>query len=393
MDLRKEYPFLTTFYKCSIILTQDEMLKYSDDKLHSYIKQSFPNGFQFKDVEQVYQAFRTDNVYSFVDILNSANGYNAKVYVRDNEVKSRKKWAVYRDDVMKFVNTKKFEQHPELAKEIAKIDRAIHNDIAYKDYNFGRVTTDNYRGLDVLGTILNSIKIHYRDIYFPKADNKKYKSENASFTLKNELSTSVAGYVKNIKDKSFYVVDTETSGFSANYWDIIELSAIKVNGSTFNIEDEFDIYINPGYKLPQNIVEFNKKSGTGICDELLQKEGHKPKQAALMFKEFVGDNPIILGQNIGFDINFIQKLYHQQLKEDFCYKDVYDTLKMAKEKLPGKHGLGELYAKIPDAPELSFHKSIDDVKATLEVFKWLTSFYGIDINTVNKEKDEQINLD
>ena len=66
---------------------------------------------------------------------------------------------------------------------------------------------------------------------------------------------------------------------------------------------------------------------------------------------------------------------------------------MAKEKIPGKHNLGVLYGLIPNAPELSFHKSIDDVKATLEVFKWLTSFYGIDINTVNKEKDEQINLD
>lgn len=51
-----------------------------------------------------------------------------------------------------------------------------------------------------------------------------------------------------------------------------------------------------------------------------------------MFIDFIGDNPIILGQNIIFDIGFLNKLYNQQLKRDFCYEDVCDTLKMAKEK-------------------------------------------------------------
>jgi DNA polymerase III epsilon subunit-like protein/predicted NAD-dependent protein-ADP-ribosyltransferase YbiA (DUF1768 family) len=394
MNLRKEYPYLTTLYRCPITLTQEELLKYSDDKLHNYIQQAFPNGFQFKDVEQIYQALRTDNIYSFIDILNAANGYTAKVYVRDNEVKARKKWAVYRDNIMEFANIKKFEQHPELAKEIAKIDTVIHNDISYKDYNFGRVITDNNKGLDILGNILNNIRLKYKEIYYPDVkDTKKYKTNKGNFSLKNNLGDDILKYIKNIKDRYFYVIDTETSGKSNKYWDIIELSAIKVNGNTFEIEDEFDIYINPGYKLPQNIIEFNKQNGTGICDELLQEKGYKPKEAVNMFIDFIGDNPIILGQNIIFDIGFINKLYNQQLKRDFCYEDVCDTLKMAKEKIPGKHNLGVLYGLIPNAPELSFHKSIDDVKATLEVFKWLTSFYGIDINTVNKEKDEQINLD
>ena len=295
---------------------------------------------------------------------------------------------------MEFANIKKFEQHPELAKEIAKIDTVIHNDISYKDYNFGRVITDNNRGLDILGNILNNIRLKYKEIYYPYVkDTKKYKTNKGNFSLKNNLGDDVLRYIKNIKDRYFYVIDTETSGRSNKYWDIIELSAIKVNGNTFEIEDEFDIYINPGYKLPQNIIEFNKQNGTGICDELLQEKGYNPKEAVNMFIDFIGDNPIILGQNIIFDIGFINKLYNQQLKRDFCYEDVCDTLKMAKEKIPGKHNLGVLYGLIPNAPELSFHKSIDDVKATLEVFKWLTSFYGIDINIVNKEKDEQINLD
>ena len=170
---------------------------------------------------------------------------------------------------------------------------------------------------------------------------------------------------------------------------VIELSAIKVNGNTFEIEDEFDIYVNPGYKLPPQIVKFNEENQTGICDEVLQSQGLKMKDALATFKEFVGDNPYILGQNIGFDIKFIDKLYYKGNKEIFSYSNVCDTLKMAKEKIPGKHNLEVLYEMIPstfNTPTLSFHKSIDDVKATLEVFKWLAqSEYHIPI--MNKDLD------
>jgi DNA polymerase III epsilon subunit-like protein len=386
MEFKGDYGFLSTFYPCSIVLDKETLLKYSDDKLHDYINTYLPNGFQLSCVEQGFQALKADKVEEFIDILNTKKGYEAKV--RGKDIHNRKKWSVYRLDIMTMLNKEKFRQNLTLSRKLAEIDSTINNDISYKDYYWGRVTTDNFRGQNQLGAILNNERKAYRAEYGLEAPAKE-KLFKGRVSKKTGYKDTVEQFVEGIKDDYFYVVDCETSGLDSTYWDVIELSAIKVNGNTFEIEDEFDIYVNPGYKLPPQIVKFNEENQTGICDEVLQSQGLKMKDALAAFKEFVGDNPYILGQNIGFDIKFIDKLYYKGNKEIFSYSNVCDTLKMAKEKIPGKHNLEVLYEMIPstfNTPTLSFHKSIDDVKATLEVFKWLAqSEYHIPI--MNKDLD------
>lgn len=385
MEFKKELSYLSTFYPCKIVLDTDTLCKYSDDKLHDYIRTYLPNGFQLSCVEQGFQALKADKVEDFIDLLNTSKGYEAKV--RGKDIHNRKKWSVYRLDIMTMLNKEKFKQNPELKQKISIIDSGIYNDITYKDYYWGRVTTDNYRGQNQLGKILDTIRKEARlELGIDKADETKLFKGRVS--KKKGYEEDVKRFIDNIKGKSFYIIDTETSGLDPVYWDVIELSAIRVNGDTFEIEDEFDVFVNPGYKLPPQIVEFNRKNETGICDELLQTEGLKPADALSVFKDFIGDSPYICGQNVSFDIKFIDKLYYKGNKEIFSYSDVVDTLKMAKEKIPGKHNLGILYDMIPNKTEvLSFHKSIDDVKATLEVFKWLAqSEYHIQI----QEKDFEI---
>lgn len=386
MEFKGDYYFLSTFYPCSIVLDTETLLKYSDDKLHDYISTYLPNGFQLSCVEQGFQALKTDRVEDFVDLLNTQKGYAAKM--RGKDVHNRNKWSVYRLDIMTMLNREKFKQNQSLSLKLADIDKGIVYEIPYKDYYWGKVTTDNYKGENQLGNILNNERKAYRIEYgFDKPKEEKFFKGRVS--KKRNYKDTVEQFIEDVKDDYFYVVDTETSGLNPKYWDIIELSAIKVNGNTFEIEDEFDIYINPEYKLPQEIVEFNKKNETGICDELLQSQGLKTKDALAAFQQFVGDNPCILGQNIPFDIKFIDKLYHKGNKDIFSYRSVCDTLTMAKEKIAGKHNLDILYDMIPDSfnkPDLGFHKSIDDVKATLEVFKWLAqSEYNIPIT--NREVD------
>lgn len=376
--------FLSTLYNCTIHLTKDELIEYADEHLHDYINEFLPDGITFNSIEQGFQALRVKNIDEFINICGEQNGYNAKV--NSKTYKNRPKWSVYKLGLMKFLTELKFVQHLDLARKLAGIEETIHYDISYIDYYWGRVKDGTIRSQDNLGAILNERRKYYREVFhLDVVGFKGQKSTNGSNVSKTiHLQTQLEQFMEDIKGKYFYVIDTETSGLSPRFWDIIELSAIKVNGDTFEIEDEFDEFINPGYNLPPEIVKFNEKNGTGICDELLQTKGLLPKEALSRFKEFVGENPNIMGQNIKFDISFIEKLYKKQSKTEFVYNECIDTLAMAKEKIPGKHNLEVLFGMIPNAPELSFHKSIDDVKATFEVFKWLiSSEYLIDINMTN----------
>ena len=185
----------------------------------------------------------------------------------------------------------------------------------------------------------------------------------------------VMNFMSKIKGKHFFVFDTETTGLSPVSADIIEFSALKVNGDTFNIEDEFNIFINPGYKLPPDIVEFNEKNHTGINDELLSK-APSSKEAAELIAEFLGESPIVMGHNsIRFDEAFVNKLYRNNLKKDFSPSCHIDTLIMSKELVEGSHKLCDLFAQTDASDMEGFHTAIADVKATLEIFKWMLPMY------------------
>jgi len=80
--------------------------------------------------------------------------------------------------------------------------------------------------------------------------------------------------------------------------DIIEFSAIKYarNGNRIEEVESMDIFVNPGYSIPENITEL-----TGITNEMI-KDAPTTKEAALKVKEFLGDNPNLLGYNsVKFD--------------------------------------------------------------------------------------------
>ena len=105
----------------------------------------------------------------------------------------------------------------------------------------------------------------------------------------------------------FYVVDTETTGLEPEQCDVIEVSAIRVynDGGNFIPCKTFDMFINPGYSLPENIVEFNQKAGTGICDDFLK---NKPDAAtvAKCFADF-----------------FVQKVEHKILATPSAFPVTY----------------------------------------------------------------------
>ncbi|MCR5670706.1 MAG: 3'-5' exonuclease [Butyrivibrio sp.] len=173
------------------------------------------------------------------------------------------------------------------------------------------------------------------------------------------------------KGKEFVMFDTETTGLSPESCDVIEFSAIKVKAKedeTFTKVAEIDIFINPGYKLPEEIVSI-----TGITDELLAKEGMSKEAALSKIKAFWGDCPIITGYNVRFDIRFIESLY-SKCGDRFTYEGFIDVMKLAKEKLPKPYKLVNVCEAL-SLTGYSFHRSIDDARATLDVLLKLLPMY------------------
>ena len=176
--------------------------------------------------------------------------------------------------------------------------------------------------------------------------------------------------------KVFFISDTETTGFNPATADAIEVAILKVEqaGDKFKVLDSLDIYIDPGYPLPEKIVEFNEKNHTGINDALLAKSP-SPKEAARKISDFFGWRPTVVGHNFeSFDVGFIDKLY-RQLDKSFTPKTIVDTLTLSRKFEPvGSHKLGVMFEKSDktySSASPKFHTAIADCYATLDVLDYL----------------------
>ena len=179
----------------------------------------------------------------------------------------------------------------------------------------------------------------------------------------------VKKFLEATKDNAVFCFDTETTGLDAKSCDIIEFSAIEYrkNGEKYEKVRELDIYINPGYPLPEKIVEI-----TGITDEKLAKDGISKHEAAEKIAAFWGANPNVLGYNsISFDHAFVNALYNKEFGKEFTPNAHLDVLKMARSKMPKPHKLIDMATAAGIADGINFHTSLDDALATFGVFEFL----------------------
>lgn len=129
------------------------------------------------------------------------------------------------------------------------------------------------------------------------------------------------GKVVDIMPSDFCVVDIETTGFSAGYDEIIEISAIRVRG--LKRVADFSMLIKPKRAPNSFIVNL-----TGITPSMLNNQPDI-KTVLKSFREFV-QNDIIVGHNVKFDANFL----HREMKTNFdenLSNDLVDTVTLAKK--------------------------------------------------------------
>lgn len=153
---------------------------------------------------------------------------------------------------------------------------------------------------------------------------------------------------------SLVSLDLETTGFDSKKDAIIEIGAVKFNGS--RIEAEFQTLINPNRPIPTEVIQL-----TGINNDMVRNA--PPLTAVLQdLIDFVGDCPIV-GHNVQFDLGFLHQANVLQ------YSQAVDTYEMAAVLMPlaTRYNLGGLCQQL-SIPLFNAHRALDDSKMTHLLF-------------------------
>ena len=176
------------------------------------------------------------------------------------------------------------------------------------------------------------------------------------------LVDDLKGIVTNSKNQSiestYVVFDLETTGFSNEKNNIIEIGAVKVSNG--QITDRFSSYVNPREPIPFQIEQL-----TGINDAMVA-DAPVIEEMLPQFLEFCGD-AVLVAHNADFDIGFVRSFAKRQ---DLVFEPTYlDTVALARVLLPhlAKYKLDNVAKALGVALE-NHHRAVDDAGATAEIF-------------------------
>lgn len=158
-----------------------------------------------------------------------------------------------------------------------------------------------------------------------------------------------------LMDTDYVIFDVETTGLSAIYDRVIELSAVKMHNG--GVLEEFEEFIDPGFHLSETTTNL-----TSITDDMVR--GSKSEEEVFkLFREFCGDT-IVAGHNVTFDVGFMNTGYARYGLEPI-QNPIIDTLTLARFLYPDlkSYRLNTLAKKFNVALE-HHHRAIFDAEST-----------------------------
>ncbi|MDR2122341.1 MAG: DNA polymerase III subunit alpha [Flavobacteriaceae bacterium] len=181
----------------------------------------------------------------------------------------------------------------------------------------------------------------------------------------------------------FLVFDTETTGLPANAsapvsdsdnWPRMVQIAWQLHDENGNLLENHDYIIKPeNYDIP-----FNAQKIHGISTEKALEEGHDLRTILEQFHAVLKENPILVGQNISFDIPIVgAEFYRKSIDNNIAELPLIDTAQEGTSfcALPGGMGGGFKYPKLSELYKKLFGHSFDeahnaaaDVNATAQAF-------------------------
>ena len=183
---------------------------------------------------------------------------------------------------------------------------------------------------------------------------------------------------RDLKNSTYVVFDTETTGFNAGGTDqMIEIGAVKIKDGV--IIDRFDELIDPKRHIPDKITEL-----TCITDDMVKGKDDE-ETVTKKFLEWTGDLPMV-AHNAKFDISFIEMAMKKYNLGEFT-NTVIDTLELSRAIDTGysRHSLSALVKRY-NVPwdEDAHHRADYDAEGTAYVFyKMLSKLFAQNFNKIN----------
>lgn len=163
----------------------------------------------------------------------------------------------------------------------------------------------------------------------------------------------MANYSRRIIN-DYCVLDTETTGLSAYYDEIIEVGILRVRNNI--IVDQYSQLIHPN-----NLIDDFITSLTGITNEMIENMPRIEEVKADILS-FIGED-VIIGHNTSFDIRFLEESFGESLSNTYM-----DTMQFARKLYPElkHHRLSDM----SDYLSLSTneHRSLADCITTKELY-------------------------
>jgi DNA polymerase III epsilon subunit family exonuclease len=136
---------------------------------------------------------------------------------------------------------------------------------------------------------------------------------------------------QSLEDAVFTVLDLETTGLSAKKNAITEVTAIQYrNGEEVG---KYSTLVNPTEPISEEVELL-----TGISNEMVRQA---PALVIVLseLSNFIGDSPLIVGHNVGFDIGFLREKVGQTglsvFLDRYEYGRAFCTKQLAQKALPG----------------------------------------------------------
>ena len=162
----------------------------------------------------------------------------------------------------------------------------------------------------------------------------------------------MADIITEIPNK-YVVFDLETTGFSPEYAEIIEIGAVTVENGI--IVSRFQTYVKPIKRIPYNITQL-----TGITDAMV-KNAPRIEDAIIKFLDYIGSN-VLVAHNSSFDMRFVCTICAFLGIE--IRNSVIDSVKLAKRYIKGTQNYKLETLKNYLGIRLDSHNASDDCTVT-----------------------------
>jgi DNA polymerase-3 subunit epsilon len=169
---------------------------------------------------------------------------------------------------------------------------------------------------------------------------------------------SNSNYVRKIIS-DYCVIDTETTGLSSYYDEIIEVGILKIRDG--KVVDQYSQLIKPNNAIDDFITYL-----TGITNKMLVNQP-SIKEVEGEILDFLGDD-IIVGHNTSFDIRFLNASFKETLKNEYM-----DTMIFSRKIYPQlpHHRLSDL-AKFLNLAN-NQHRALADCITTYQLYETIKS--------------------